>query len=182
MKLYQKCIPNNYFQSIFEIPYQTLKKQGINSLFFDLDNTIISYDQVELNQEQIDYLNKLAKDFTIFILSNTNKKRVSTALKNTNFKYIWHAKKPLSFGFKKALKMINKTKSEVIMIGDQLMTDILGANSIGIKTILVKSVKRKSDHKITKFNRKLENIMIKKIMKNEPDLYEERLKQYVLDH
>jgi HAD superfamily phosphatase (TIGR01668 family) len=182
MKLYQKCIPNYYFQSIFEIPYQTLKKQGINSLFFDLDNTIISYDQEVLNQEQINYFNELSKDFLIFILSNTNHKRVSTALANTNFKFIWHAKKPLSFGFKKALKITNKSKSEVIMIGDQLMTDVLGANSMGIQTILVKSVKRKSDHKITRFNRKLENMMIKKIMKNEPILYEERLKQYVLDH
>jgi predicted HAD superfamily phosphohydrolase YqeG len=42
MSVYQKCIPTEYVSSIFEIQYENLKKQGIKSLFFDLDNTIIA--------------------------------------------------------------------------------------------------------------------------------------------
>jgi predicted HAD superfamily phosphohydrolase YqeG len=62
------------------------------------------------------------------------------------------------------------------------MTDVLGANRMGFSSCLIKSVKRKSDRKITQFNRKLEKFILKKIEKKYPDLYIERLEKYVNDH
>ncbi len=182
MNFYQKCIPDFYFKSIFEIPYQTLKEQGINTLFFDLDNTIISYDEDELNNKHIDFLNELSKLFKIVILSNSGYQRVSKALKNTNFPYVYHATKPLKRGFKKGLKITKANTDDVIVIGDQLMTDIFGAHRAKLKGILIESVKRKSDRKITKFNRKIEKHVIKKIKKKYPSLYESRLEAYVNAH
>jgi HAD superfamily phosphatase (TIGR01668 family) len=179
MSVYQKCIPTEYVSSIFEIQYENLKKQGIKSLFFDLDNTIIAYDEQQLSEQHVSFFNALRKDFNILIMSNSGYNRVSKAMVNLDLPYIWHAKKPLGFGFKKGLKMLNAKKSETLIIGDQLMTDVFGATRFGIKSILVASVKRKSDRKITKFNRKLENHFLKKIEKKLPDLYQERLKTYV---
>lgn len=182
MSVYQKCIPHAYHASIFEIPYQKLKEQGIKSLFFDLDNTIIAYDEAELSHKQIEFIKNLQKDFKVLILSNTNFKRVSLALNQVDIPFIWYAKKPLKFGFKKALRKLDSTKEETIIIGDQLMTDVFGANRVGIGSILVGSVKRKSDHLITKFNRILETIILKRIQKKSPKLYDERLKLYVDSH
>jgi HAD superfamily phosphatase (TIGR01668 family) len=182
MSVYQKCIPHAYYATIFEIPYQKLKEQGIKSLFFDLDNTIIAYDEAELNHKQIAFINDLKKDFKVLILSNTNFKRVSLAVNKLDIPFIWHAKKPLKMGFNKALKMIDAKKEETMIIGDQLMTDVFGANRFGIRSILVASVKRKSDRKITKVNRIIEGIFIKKIQKKLPKVYEERLKAYVESH
>lgn len=182
MSLYQKCIPDYYFESIFEIPYQTLKEQGINTLFFDLDNTIISYDEDVLSEEQVNFLLELSKNFQIAILSNSGYKRVSKAVGHTSFPYIYHSKKPTKLGFKQALKKVHAKKEEILVIGDQLMTDVLGANRMGFSSCLIKSVKRKSDRKITQFNRKLEKFILKKIEKKYPDLYIERLEKYVNDH
>lgn len=182
MNFYQKCIPDYYFKSIFEIPYHTLQEQGINTLFFDLDNTIISYDEDILSDKQVEFLNELRKTFKIVILSNSGYHRVSKALKNTDFSYIYHSTKPLKRGFKKALKMVQSKKSEVLVIGDQMMTDVLGAHRTGIKVALIESVKRKSDRKITQFNRKIEHIVLKKIKKKYPSLYESRLEAYVNAH
>ena len=182
MSLIQKCIPHVYVSSIHEIDYNELKKQGIRALFYDLDNTIIGYVDVELSDTHITFLKELEKDFKILILSNTSYKRVSQALKGVQYPFIWHAKKPLKFGFKKALKKIQVQKHEVVMVGDQLMTDVYGGNRTGIKVILVKSVKRKSDRKITQFNRKLEKLVLKRIQKKYPKIYEERLEAYVNDH
>lgn len=182
MSIYQKCIPDAYHASIFEIPYQELKEQGIKSLFFDLDNTIIAYDEAELNHKQIEFIQTLKKDFKVMIMSNTNYKRVSLALNKMDIPFIWHAKKPLKFGFKKGIKILNSSKKETMIIGDQLMTDVFGANRFGIRSILVASVKRKSDRKITKLNRIIEKFFIKKIEKKLPDLYKERLEAYVLSH
>ena len=80
MSIYQKCIPDAYHASIFEIPYQQLKEQGIKSLFFDLDNTIISYDETMLSEQSIAFLNKLSKDFHVLVISNSGYNRVSHAV------------------------------------------------------------------------------------------------------
>lgn len=182
MTFYQKCIPHAYCASIFDIDYKELRKQGISALFFDLDNTIIGYDEKKLHENQIRFLIDLAQHFKIVILSNTNYKRVCLALEDLKLPFIWYATKPLKRGFKKALKIVQVNKEDVMMIGDQLMTDVYGANRMGIKAILVKSLKRKSDRKITKFNRKIEQRVIFHIQKKYPNLYDERLKQYVFDH
>mgnify|MGYP001104650862 CR=1 FL=1 len=182
MGLYQKCIPDYYYGSIFEIPYEALKEQGVSTLFFDLDNTIIGYDEDHLSEEQIMFLTKLEADFKLVVLSNSGYKRVSKALSKTDFKYVYHSKKPLKFGFKKALKLSDVKAEKVMVIGDQIMTDVLGAHRTKLKVLLIKSVKRKSERKITQFNRKIESFILKKISKKYPKLYQSRLEKYVSDH
>ena len=182
MAFYQKCIPHRYDVSIFDIDYKTLKKQGIKALFFDLDNTIIGYDQVTLNEKHHAFLASLQKDFYVVILSNTSFSRVSKALEGFDVPFIYHATKPLKRGFRKALHLANTTTEQAVMIGDQLMTDIYGANRMNMETILVRSVKRKSDRWMTKMNRIFERHVLKRIQKKYPELYLERLKDYVDDH
>jgi uncharacterized protein len=182
MPIYPYCIPNQYVSSIYDIDYETLKEQGIKSLFFDLDNTIIAYDEEVLPNKANQLLQKLAQSFNIVILSNSGYQRVSSALKECNLSFIHHAKKPFKNGFLKALHMTSSKPFEAAMIGDQLMTDTLGANRLQITTILVKSVKRRSDHFFTKINRKIEKKMLRKIRKHQPKAYQERLKNYVEDH
>ena len=179
MSIAVKCIPSSYYASIYEIPYDQLKKQGIKSLFFDLDNTIISYDETMLSEQSIAFLNKLSEDFNVLVISNSGYNRVSHALSQTNLPYVWHSKKPLKFGFKKALKMTSSSIKETMLIGDQLMTDVFGGNRMGLSVILVQAVKRKSDRWMTKINRVFERIVLKNIQKKHPKLYEERLLTYV---
>lgn len=182
MALYKKCIPLTYKQSIFDINYQHLKEQGIKTLFFDLDNTIIGYDEQELSPSHVAFFKELSRQFELVIISNSGRQRVQSSLAKTDLKYVWHAKKPLRFGLKKALSMVDGNRSSTMLIGDQLMTDVLGGNRFGIQVILIRSVKRKSDRWMTKINRKLEKIVIKNIQSNLPELYHERLKAYVDDH
>lgn len=179
MALYQKCIPSDYVTSIFDIDYKQLQKQGIKSLFFDLDNTIIAYDETELSEKHIAFFNKLKKEFKLVIISNSGYQRVSKALHQLDVFYVYHSAKPTKIGLKKALNMVQTKKDETILIGDQLMTDVLGASRFGITSILVKAVKRKSDRLMTRINRLFEKAVLKKIMRKEPALYEERLLKYV---
>ncbi|TVP85246.1 MAG: YqeG family HAD IIIA-type phosphatase [Acholeplasmataceae bacterium] len=185
MAFYQQCIPDAYAASIFEIPYDTLTAQGIHTLLFDLDNTIISYDQEVLDDRHVDLLARLKETFKIVIISNSGHRRVSKALaplEPHGIPYVWHAKKPFKSGFKKALRLVGATREETLVIGDQMMTDVLGGKRTGLKVLLVGSVKRTSDHAITRFNRRLEARVLKTIKKKEPALYESRLKAYVDSH
>ncbi|MDX9691983.1 MAG: YqeG family HAD IIIA-type phosphatase [Acholeplasmataceae bacterium] len=179
MALYQKCIPSSYATSIFEIDYDKMKKQGIKSLFFDLDNTIIAYDESQLSDKHLAFFKALLKDFKIVVISNSGYKRVSEALIKLDVPYVHHSLKPTTRGLKKALKLAGTTKEETVLIGDQLMTDVLGASRFNIESILVRAVKRKSDRWMTRLNRRIEKSVLRKIKKVEPNLYQERLKAYV---
>ncbi|MBN3490588.1 YqeG family HAD IIIA-type phosphatase [Acholeplasma equirhinis] len=177
MAIYKKCIPDLYIKSIYEINYDDLLKQGKKALLFDLDNTIIDYHQTKLTVEASEFLQKIEKDFKVLVISNSHEKRVKDAVGH-QFKYVSFAKKPLKFGFKKALKMLDVKPEEVVMIGDQLMTDCFGGKRLGFMTILIEAVKRDTDKIWTRINRKIESYFLNKIKKKDPKRYEEVLKAY----
>ena len=181
MAFYKYIKPTIYALSIQDIPYEELKKQGIHTLFFDLDNTVMSYDETLISKENIQFLNDLKTTFKIIIVSNSGYKRVSKASNHAKLEFIHSAKKPLKSGYKKALKKAACTKDKVVFIGDQLMTDIYGANKMNIVSILVKPVKQRSDHFFTRINRKIERFVIKKMFKNHSNLVTDALKAYAKD-
>ena len=76
--------------------------------------------------------------------------------------FISFSMKPTSRCFKKVSKKYGYNKKEMCIIGDQLLTDILGGNNYGIKTILVEPLNN-NDLKITKLNRVIENLIFKKL-------------------
>jgi len=181
MTWHNKFIPSRYYQSFYDIPYQELKNQGIKALFFDLDNTILPYDIEVLPKDISDYLEELAKDFKVIVVSNSKKKRVKKAVGHLNgIPYVKFAKKPLKFGFKQALKLADVKAFETCFIGDQVMTDILGSSRMKFREkILVYPVKKRSDHFLTRINRKFEKLIFKRIQKKYPEKYAEVLKPYV---
>jgi len=181
MPIIQHLKPILYVKSIQDIPFEEYKKQGIKTLFFDLDNTIMSYDVKKIHPDLLLYLEKLKKDFKIVIVSNSGYKRVSFAAIDANTDFIHSAKKPFKFGYKRALKKAHSSIETSLFIGDQLMTDILGASRMNMKAILVKPLKHRSDHFFTRTNRKIERLMLKKIAKKHPSLLNQALKDYGKD-
>lgn len=178
MAIYPYCIPKHYYQDVFEIPYEQLRKQGKNTLFFDLDNTIMSYDQSQISDTYIQLFNDLKTQFNIVIVSNSGYLRVSKACKPHDLAFVHSAKKPFKSGFLKAMKLANATVDTCVFVGDQMMTDIFGSNRLGLLPILIKPVKQKTDHMFTRLNRRIEKNMIKKIKKRLPEQYNEALKTY----
>lgn len=170
-----KFIPLMCEKTIFDINYNKLYESGKRYILTDLDNTIIPYD-ISMPDEKIQkYFEELKKiGFTILIISNNKEARIKNFANAVNVDYVYSAKKPLKGGFKKAYKKIGKVnKSEIVAIGDQIITDVFGANRFKIDVILVKPIKKKSEKWYTKFNRKLENKVIKIMKKKNPDVYKE---------
>lgn len=173
--------PHLYVQSFKDIPYDDFKKQGIKTLFFDLDNTVMSYDETLISPENKAFLNQLKKEFIVLIVSNSGRYRVSRACNDADLNFVHSAKKPLKSGYKRALKKGSAQKETSLFIGDQLMTDIFGAARMNIVSILVKPLKQRSDHIFTRTNRKIERMLLKKISKKHPTLLSESLIAYGKD-
>lgn len=157
-----KYFPNKFYHNIYEIDYDELKKNNINTLFFDVDNTIIRRDEKYFSKKLYTFLKNLEKDFNIVIISNNKKDRIKTAC-NNEFKFIYSAMKPLKKGFKKALSINNSNPKNTAMIGDQLLTDIKGANKMNIYSILVNPISPSSEKIGSRFNRFFESRVLNKI-------------------
>ena len=155
--------PDIYQKSILDINYKALKKRGIKCIAFDLDNTLVGPSSINLNKEKFKLIENLKKDFKIVILSNSLKSRVKKI------------SKPTQRNYKKIKKELKFKEKEVLTIGDQLLTDVLGAKRAGFYSALIKPMNKK-EFFLSKFNRLIERRLFKKLSKkyniNEGEYFE----------
>ncbi|MFC4738191.1 YqeG family HAD IIIA-type phosphatase [Bacillus daqingensis] len=161
----KKFIPNEYVQSVYDIDTANLKKLGIRGIITDLDNTLVEWDRKEATDELLNWLEMLRNEgFEVVIVSNNNEKRVHTFAAPHGLTFIHSAKKPFSRAFRAACKLMKLKHEETVVIGDQLLTDILGGNRAGFRTILVVPVAQ-TDGILTKFNRQVERRVFRAMKK-----------------
>ncbi|MDV3205303.1 MAG: HAD-IA family hydrolase [Weeping tea tree witches'-broom phytoplasma] len=178
----QKYLPQFYYDSVFDIPYNMFLCKNIKALFFDLDNTLLESYETTFNFKTQHLLKKISQIFKVVIISNASNKRLRKILKH-DWHYIYlnfFYKKPHSWGFIKALDLVNEHHNKTVMIGDQLHTDILGANKLQIISILVKPLNRNKEPFFTKLKRLLiEKPLIEKVKKQSPLLYKQKFKNFI---
>ncbi len=157
--------PDNYYPSIYKIDYQTLKKENINTLLFDIDNTITKVDDLNVPQETIELMENLKKqEFKILLFSNNHQQRAFPVAQKLNLPLLSDAGKPEKKAYAKALNILNSTKENTAAIGDQLLSDVVGAKKYGIKAILVDQLSKENNIQ-TGLAQKLQKYMIKKLSK-----------------
>ena len=161
MKLY----PNLYLTNIKEITLELLKENKIKGLILDVDNTLIDYDKNLLEGAKQWCDNLKQNNIKICILSNSNKvKKVEKVAKILDLEYIYFAHKPNKKGFYKAQNLLGLKAEEIATVGDQVFTDVLGGNKVGMFTILTKPIDQR-DIIITRVKRPFEKIIIKSYLK-----------------
>lgn len=158
-------VADEYVKDVFQIDLVKLKNEGKRVIFTDLDNTLVGAAVKKPTPEIIEFLNQANElGFEVIIVSNNNEERVSYFAKDLSIKAAHHkALKPLKLKLRRILKQYDRT--QVIMIGDQLMTDVLVAKRLGLYTILVEPIHLHSDENSTKFNRRLERFVVKQLKK-----------------
>lgn len=158
--MFKLFLPDAYYNSIFEINIKKLKENGIKGCVIDLDNTLVPWNVKSATNEIVDWLDELKREnIETIIFSNNDEERVSFFCDPINASYVAKARKPLRRSFKLAKETMGLKKEEMAVIGDQLLTDVLGGNRAGFYTILVKPIV-KTDAPITKFNRKIERFIL----------------------
>ena len=158
--------PKAYLKTVTDITLDFLKKNNIKALILDVDNTLIDYDK-NLPEETIMWAKELKQQgIKLYILSNSNKKeKVKTVAEKLQIEYEYFGKKPLKIGFKKVQKKLEEKPENIAVVGDQILTDVLGGNKVGMFTILTKPIDER-DIAITKIKRPFEKLVIKKYLKN----------------
>lgn len=158
--------PRIYLESICEIDIEQLEKNGIKTLLFDVDNTITTWNCPQINDDVILWFEKLQKSsLEGCIISNNSAERLQGIADKLGLFFEAKARKPLPFGYKRAMKRLNSDKKSTMMVGDQLFTDVLGASLAGIDTILLKPISTLHEFKGTRINRKMEKVVMKSVLK-----------------
>ncbi len=151
--------PHAYADSVFAINYKLLYKKGFRNLIFDIDNTLVPHgaDSTEKVDRFFAWLHEIG--FQTLVLSNNDQERVERFLKNIDSLYICDAEKPKPGCYKKALEMLKGDKKNTLYIGDQVFTDILGANLAGLPSILAGYIGKGTYEHIGK-RRQAENLIL----------------------
>ena len=181
MGIIKKFVPYDAYKDIYCIDYNKLYSMGKRIILTDLDNTLVSY-KVERPTPEIFEWKKMVEEigFEVIIVSNNNKDRVKLFADELGVPYYAKAMKPLKKGFKRGIKLGSRKydASEVLEIGDQLLTDVFGSKRMGYYTVLVRAIEHKTEKWTTRFNRKNEVKMLKKCKKKNPSLYRAKLEAY----
>ena len=157
--------PKLYCRSVLDININFLKENNIKGLILDVDNTLIDTDRNLLEGVIEWHKNIKNQGIKTIIVSNSNKKdKLENVSKCLDIEYISFAQKPLKGGFKKALKQLDLAPENVAAIGDQIFTDVIGANRCKIFSILVEPI-NEEDLLITKWKRPIEKKIIDKYLK-----------------
>ena len=160
--------PNAYFKNVLEITIDFLNENKIKGLILDVDNTLIDYNRNMLNGLEKWAEHMKQNNIKLYILSNSNKKdKVSYIANKLNIEYSYFAKKPFKSGFNRVKEILKLSSENIAVVGDQIFTDVIGANRCKMFAILVKPIDEK-DIWVTKIKRPIEDKIIN-ILKNLPN-------------
>lgn len=159
----KKLLPVLRYRGVEHIEFEKLDRHNVKGILLDVDNTLIDYHK-NLSDNIVKWVQEAKnRGFKICILSNSNKeekiKKVADAL---DIKYIMFARKPGQVGFKKAIKLLELNPENIAMVGDQVFTDVLGANIANMVSVYVDPIDRK-EYWYTSWKRPIEDLILRKV-------------------
>lgn len=153
--------PKIKLKRVTDISIGLLEKFNINALILDVDNTLSTHHGQVLTvglEKWLDEMNKCG--IKLIILSNSKRRRVEPFADKINLDFISIGLKPLPFGYLRAVKKLSVKRKNTAIVGDQIFTDVLGGNLVGVKTILLDPIKLETTAGF-RFKRKIESLVYK---------------------
>ncbi|CDC36835.1 MAG TPA: YqeG family HAD IIIA-type phosphatase [Lachnospiraceae bacterium] len=157
--MFKKLYPTKYLDSSYSIDYEQLYRSGIRGLIYDIDNTLVEHG-MPATERAIKLFEQLRSiGFDTCLISNNKEPRVKPFADAVGSKYVYDAHKPSRKNYIRAMELMGTDTGNTYFIGDQIFTDVYGANRAGIPSILVKPIHPKEEIQIV-LKRKLEKIVL----------------------
>ena len=159
MKLFERFYPDEYLDSAYEIDFEALYNAGYRGVIFDIDNTLVPHG-APADKRSIALFDRLRMiGYESLLLSNNKEPRVKMFNDQVQVQYIFKAAKPKVSGYQRAMELMGTHKGNTLFVGDQIFTDVYGANRAGIRTILTKPIDPREEIQIV-LKRYLERIVL----------------------
>ncbi|MBQ2816637.1 MAG: YqeG family HAD IIIA-type phosphatase [Clostridia bacterium] len=152
--------PDETKNTVYDIDYDELYLKGIDCLIFDLDNTLLPQDDMDVPVKVKSLFEALfAKGFDTMLVSNNGEGRIKPVADILDTDYIAKAAKPLPGGVIRAMKTLETKPRNTVLVGDQL-SDVMAGNLAELHTIWVKPISV-NEHLGTKIKRGFERVVIR---------------------
>lgn len=157
--MFRNLYPAEYLDSAYSIDYEAYYRAGYRGIIFDIDNTLVphGFPADERALELFDRLRRIG--FQTILLSNNKEPRVASFAGQVGSLYLYKAGKPKKAGYYKAMNRMGSSLQTTLCIGDQIFTDMWGANRIGMHTVLTKPIDPKEEIQIV-LKRRLEAVVL----------------------
>lgn len=135
-------LPKRMTKALTDVTPELLRSRNIRLLMLDFDNTIVPYTTDVPTRAMEHWLKNMnaQEDIQVCIVSNSHNDRVPAFCEKYGLDCITHAKKPFSRGIRQCLEKYGIPAGQAALVGDQIYTDTLGANCMGVTSILVKAI------------------------------------------
>lgn len=137
MSIFKNLYPDTYYKSAYTVDYESFHDRGYKGIIFDIDNTLVPHDAPATAKSALLVKRLKKRGFKVEIVSNNEEPRVKSFAAGVGSGYVYKAGKPGSKGYLEAVRKMGLKREEVLVIGDQLFTDIWGANRSGLHSVLV---------------------------------------------
>ena len=143
-----KLLPTRYYDKKEDIPVEDYYNAGYRGILFDIDNTLVPHDE-PVDDKAFTFVAKLKKlGFGICLISNNDEERVRTFADPLGVKYVYKAWKPKREGYIKGMEILGTDITNTLFVGDQIFTDIWGANRAEMYSILLDPINPKEEIQI----------------------------------
>lgn len=159
MKIFNNFYPKEYKKSTYTIDFQKYYDLGYRGILFDVDNTLVPHGAPYDDRVKELFKNLKKIGFKTCLISNNKEERVKPFADELETKYIFNAHKPSRKSYRKAFELLGTKKEETMFVGDQVFTDVYGANRVNMYTILVRPIHPKEEIQIV-IKRKFEKIVL----------------------
>lgn len=151
--------PDEYLDSTYLIDFEKMYRQGYRGILFDIDNTLVPHG-LPADERAVALFGRLKNiGYKVTMLSNNKEPRVKMFCDAVGAPYIYKAGKPNPDKYRTAMKNMGTDGKNTLFVGDQIFTDVWGANKAGIHSILVKPIHPKEEIQIV-LKRYLEKIVL----------------------
>jgi HAD superfamily phosphatase (TIGR01668 family) len=147
---------------IADITPEALRERGITAIITDLDNTLVPWRRYNIADGVREWLAELnAAGVKVVIASNTlSTGRLKKLAETMNIPFVERVRKPFVGGFLRAMELMESDRECTAVVGDQLFTDVLCGNRLGLTTILLRPPLAKEEFLSTRLLRNIERILI----------------------
>lgn len=134
-------LPKAIFHKLTDITPEYLRDHGIGLLMLDFDNTMLPYTSKIPTPELLEWMDRMKLgSIRLCVVSNSKKDKAAGFCRAHNIGCITHSKKPFSRGIKACLARYGTAPDHSALVGDQIFTDVLGANCANAMSILIKPI------------------------------------------
>lgn len=151
--------PTRCADSAYGIDYAGYYREGYRGLIYDIDNTLVPHGAPATKEAQALFARLHDMGFRTCLISNNQEPRVAPFARSVQSDFVCNAHKPSRKNYIRAMEIMETGRENTLFIGDQLFTDIYGANRAGIPSILTKPIHPKEEIQIV-FKRYLERIVL----------------------